>query len=84
MPRSTSSPQEPLPESSVLRTLDNVIITPHVAGFGGTALRARMATIVADNVRRYMAGESLRNVVDLQHEPGPAQRTGMRASPSIS
>ena len=56
---------EPLPSASPLRTMDNVIVTPHVAGFGGAAMRARMASIVADNVRRYAAGAPLRNLVDL-------------------
>ena len=54
---------EPLPLDSPWRTLDNVIITPHVGGFGGAALRVRMTAIVVDNVRRYSSGAPLRNEV---------------------
>lgn len=54
---------EPLPMSSPLRTMDNVIVTPHVGGFGSKAVRERMAAIVAENIRGFAAGEPLRNVV---------------------
>ncbi|MGB8861424.1 MAG: D-2-hydroxyacid dehydrogenase [Ilumatobacteraceae bacterium] len=53
---------EPLPDSSPLWDLPNVIITPHSAG--GTPLAAaRAAAIFADNLGRYLRGEPLINEV---------------------
>lgn len=51
---------EPLPAASPLWHLDNVIATPHSAGFSdGNA--ARVTELFADNLRRWLAGEPLRN-----------------------
>jgi phosphoglycerate dehydrogenase-like enzyme len=55
--------QEPLPADHPLWTLPNVLITPHSAGFG-PYLDERRLEILVDNARRFVAGESLRNVVD--------------------
>jgi phosphoglycerate dehydrogenase-like enzyme len=55
---------EPLPASSPMWQRDDVIITPHVAGSGGE--RERHTVLLRENVRRYIAGESLLNVVDPQ------------------
>jgi D-3-phosphoglycerate dehydrogenase len=56
---------EPLPESSLLWDLPNVIITPHVGA--QSAKRYDDATrLFCDNLRRYLAGEPLVNVVDKQ------------------
>ncbi|WP_020203263.1 MULTISPECIES: D-2-hydroxyacid dehydrogenase [Cupriavidus] len=53
---------EPLPADSPLWTMPNVIATPHSAGFSdGNA--ARVAGIFMDNLRRWQAGEALRNLV---------------------
>ncbi len=48
-------PDEPLPADSVLRTLENVILTPHVAAHteGATEREARIAV---DNVEAYLRG----------------------------
>jgi len=55
--------KEPLPEDSPLWELDNAIVSPHISG--GTEIYNRRAVeIFADNLRRYLAGEPLRNVVD--------------------
>ncbi len=55
--------QEPLPADSPLWRLDNVILSPHVAGF--TLDYDRWATnLFAENLRRYLAGEPLLNLVD--------------------
>ncbi len=53
---------EPLPVDHPLWQFDNVIITPHVAGYGGE--RERHMTLLRENLRRYIAGEPLLNVVD--------------------
>jgi phosphoglycerate dehydrogenase-like enzyme len=54
---------EPLPEQSPLWEMDNVIMTPHVSGF--TPLYDDRATdIFAENLRRYLAGEPLLNLVN--------------------
>ncbi len=53
---------EPLPPEHPLWRLDNVIITPHVAAFGGSSERHRL--LVRENLRRFAAGEPLYNVVD--------------------
>lgn len=54
---------EPLPDSSPLWTLDNVIITPHNAGQSDGS-RRRGALLARENLRRFAAGEGLLNVVD--------------------
>jgi D-3-phosphoglycerate dehydrogenase len=54
---------EPLPESSRLWDLPNVIITPHVAGQAGWRAE-RMTDFFCDNLRRYAAGKPLRNLVE--------------------
>ena len=53
---------EPLPVDHPLWQFDNVIITPHVAGYGGE--RERHMTLLRENLRRYVAGDPLLNVVD--------------------
>ena len=49
---------EPLPATSGLRTLDNVILTPHVAGVTQDAA-LRVATLTATNVVDHLAGRAL-------------------------
>lgn len=53
---------EPLPSRHPLWQMDNVIITPHVASRGGNRIRHNLLT--AENLRRFLAGEALFNVVD--------------------
>jgi len=54
---------EPLPADSPLWKLDNVIISPHVSGF--TPRYDDYATnLFAENLRRYLKGKPLLNVVD--------------------
>lgn len=54
---------EPLPADHVLWSLPNVFISPHMAGF--THLYdERAALVFAENMRRYLAGEPLYNMVD--------------------
>lgn len=54
---------EPLPESSPLWRMENVIITPHMAGDTPHYDR-RALEIFLGNLRRYGAGEPLTHVVD--------------------
>jgi phosphoglycerate dehydrogenase-like enzyme len=57
--------QEPLPANSELLDLDNVILSPHLAA--ASVRYDDLATeLFAENLRRYLAGESLFNVVDKQ------------------
>jgi len=53
---------EPLPPEPGLWQADNVIITPHVSGRGSDLNRYRL--LVLENIRRYLAGDALLNVVD--------------------
>jgi D-3-phosphoglycerate dehydrogenase len=54
---------EPLPEASPLWKMSNVIITPHVGA--QSAKRVDDSTnLFCENLRRYLRGERLRNVVD--------------------
>lgn len=55
---------EPLPRSSPLWTLPNVIITPHSSGLT-TDYDERNAALIVDNLRRYHDGAPLLNTVDL-------------------
>ncbi len=53
---------EPLPAEHPLWQQKNVVITPHVAGVGGEFERHR--ALLVENLRRYIAGDHLLNVVD--------------------
>ncbi len=55
--------EEPLPSESGLWDLPNVILTPHIAG-GTPRYVERAVDLFCDNLRRYVAGQPLRNVVD--------------------
>jgi phosphoglycerate dehydrogenase-like enzyme len=56
---------EPLPADSPLWTLPNVLVTAHAAALSARE-NERIAELFADNLRRYLDGRPLRNVV----EPG--------------
>ena len=57
--------QEPLPADSPLWQMDpeQVIISPHVSGFS-PAYDERASDLLAENLRRYLAGEPLLNLVE--------------------
>lgn len=57
--------KEPLPQESELWDLPNVIVTPHMAG-DFIAYLDRAADIFRENLRRYVAGEPMINVLDMQ------------------
>ena len=55
--------EEPLPEKSELWEMPNVIITPHVAGSNPQYTERAMA-IFEENLKRFLNGQELANVVD--------------------
>jgi phosphoglycerate dehydrogenase-like enzyme len=55
--------EEPLPSSSPFYDLPNVIVTPHTSWSSARVLD-RSIELFCDNLRRYAAGQPLRNVVD--------------------
>ncbi len=57
--------EEPLPASSPLWRLPNVVITPHV-GASSPEEYTDATYLFARNLRRYRAGEELINVVDFE------------------
>jgi phosphoglycerate dehydrogenase-like enzyme len=54
---------EPLPPDHPLYNLDNVIISPHVAGVTPYYWE-RMAKLFVENLKRFLAGEELEKKVD--------------------
>ncbi len=56
---------EPLPSDHELWQMPGVIITPHVAG-STTDARQRGYLIAVENLRRYVRGEKLLNIVDIR------------------
>jgi phosphoglycerate dehydrogenase-like enzyme len=54
---------EPLPTGHPLWKMENVIITPHSAAASPRVPERHLATLL-DNLRRFVKGEPLRNVVD--------------------
>ncbi len=56
---------EPLPADSPLWDTPNLLITPHCSG-GSAFTSASAMAIFHENLRRYLAGEALTNLVDLK------------------
>jgi len=56
---------EPLPEGHPLWTTPRVLITPHTAGRSDRS-RERLFLLMQENLRRYMAGDPLLSVVDIE------------------
>ena len=57
------TPQEPLPEDHPLWRMENVIITPHVAG-GSPNRMDRIVDLFCKNLRRILADKPLLSVID--------------------
>lgn len=55
--------EEPLPADSPLYDMANVILTPHISGVS-IHYDKRLTDLFADNLRRYRAGQPLRNLYD--------------------
>lgn len=56
--------QEPLPSSSPLWSMENVVLTPHIAG-SSTHYTERVSSIFYHNVRAILDGGEMMNVVNL-------------------
>jgi phosphoglycerate dehydrogenase-like enzyme len=56
---------EPLPSNHPLWGAPNLIISPHFAGACGKLGTQRMAAVAEDNLKRFMRGEPLTNIVAL-------------------
>jgi phosphoglycerate dehydrogenase-like enzyme len=56
---------EPLPKDHPLWGAPNLIISPHFAGACGRIGTQRMAAIAEDNLKRFMRGDALTNIVTL-------------------
>jgi len=55
--------EEPLPASSPLWSMSNVVVSPHMSGdFAGW--REAVVELFVENLERYLTGRPLRNVVD--------------------
>ena len=63
--------QEPLPPESAWWSAPNVLITPHASG-RSVHEHERVCELVVDNLRRFHAGQPLRNVV--MHTPDQSSR----------
>jgi D-2-hydroxyacid dehydrogenase (NADP+) len=59
--------REPLTPDSPLYELENVILTPHVSG-ASPHYMDRAVPLFCENLRRYLQGEPLLNVVDTERE----------------
>lgn len=53
-----TDPDEPLPADNVLRKLDNVFITPHIAGSRGNEQQL-MGSLAVDEIKRFVSGQKL-------------------------
>lgn len=59
---------EPLPPNSPLWQMENVILTPHVAGVGFghlTETEEKIWALCLENLRRYLSGDPLKHVVHI-------------------
>jgi phosphoglycerate dehydrogenase-like enzyme len=56
--------QEPLPEDSPFWSRNNILVSPHASG-DLVGWRGRVVDCFAENLRRWKAGEPLRDVVDI-------------------
>jgi phosphoglycerate dehydrogenase-like enzyme len=57
--------EEPLPAGSPLWEAPRLLITPHVSATTDRYWE-RQASLITDNLQRFVAGTALRNVVDVE------------------
>jgi phosphoglycerate dehydrogenase-like enzyme len=65
---------EPLPAESPLWRMPNVLVSPHRAG-DHEGWESDVVELFVDNLRRFVAGEPLRNVVDIELGYAPGGRS---------
>jgi phosphoglycerate dehydrogenase-like enzyme len=70
---------EPLPAESPLWRMPNVLVSPHRAG-DHEGWQTDVVALFADNLRRFVAGEPLRNVVDVDLGYAPGGRSAAPGS----
>lgn len=56
---------EPLPKDSPLWTMTNVLVSPHSASTSDRE-NGRLTELFCDNLRRFLKGEPMRNVLDIE------------------
>lgn len=56
--------EEPLPEDHPLWTMDNVILTPHIAVRDAANVEERRYQVLKQNAERFARGEQLQNIVN--------------------
>ena len=66
--------EEPLPAESPLWRMPNALISPHRAG-DHEGWEGDVVALFVDNLRRFVSGESLRNVVDVELGYAPGARS---------
>jgi len=66
--------EEPLPTESPLWSMPNVLVSPHRAG-DHEGWEGDVVALFVDNLRRFVAGEPLRNVVDVELGYAPGGRS---------
>ena len=59
--------QEPMPADNPLWDIDNIILSPHIGGGGGSLVDKPMFDMLAENIRLHIAGEPLKRVVDWEN-----------------
>ena len=77
------TPEEPPAADSPLWRAPRLVITPHVAGQSGRRIDA-MTEFFCDNLRRYLRGDALRNLVDkrLGFPEPPRDEPGREGGPT--
>jgi phosphoglycerate dehydrogenase-like enzyme len=65
---------EPLPAENPLWRMPNVLVSPHRAG-DHEGWESDVVALFVDNLRRFISGESLRNVVDVELGYAPGSRS---------
>ena len=65
---------EPLPDASPLWRMPNVLVSPHRAG-DHERWQSDVVALFVDNLERFVAGEPLRNVVDVELGYAPGGRS---------
>lgn len=66
-----TDPDEPLPADNPLRKLDNVFITPHIAGSRGNEQQL-MGTLAIEEIKRFVTGKPLLYQVNKENLPRTA------------